>query len=123
MVNVIFINEMLTDEQLDGVSGGYVPMLPSRDIDVVFFEQLGYSMFGINTVGNAYAEYGIQYTNNPLGNYYKLKVNGEWCKHPHWAVMGYVLSKKNYPGFTGKWTDGGYVQSFIKEHFGIKNFD
>ena len=123
MTNEIFKEEILTDEQLNLVAGG---IYNETQLDKQFFnEVLGYNLLGLN-VCNAFAENGVRcsvYQGKwDISNDYSIKVNGEWHKHPRWAVLGYVLAQRHYPGFTGKWTDSKYVHSFLKEHFGITDF-
>ena len=118
MTNKILKEEMLSAEQLGLVAGGTAA---ENRVDVVFFHRLGYDMTrtGIDT---AYSENGVNYVGDArYSNYYSLKVNGEWCKHPHFAALGYVLAKRNYPGFNGNWTDANYVKSFLADKFNIRS--
>ena len=115
MTNKIFLDELLTEEQLDRVAGGTFEQL---ETDRKFFVKLGYDMF-TKTVKDLYDAHGVDFTyNTDDNNTYKIN----YGKHPHLAAMGLVLKKRNYPGFNGNWTDLNYVKSFMKEHFGITNF-
>ena len=82
--------------------------------------QLDYDVAKVK-IEDAFAANGVHFTyhsENVKSNDYRI--NG--AKHPHWAALGYILSRRNYPGFTGKWTDSKYVSSFMKEHFHITDF-
>ena len=120
MTTEFLTNEMLSAEQLDLVAGG-------SDIqnaeDVLFFYELGYDV-GSTELKDAFAKNGVKFSDSYDNNSYKILTgNGEWTQHPHWAALGYILSKRNYPGFNGIWTDANYVKSFIKDNFGINNID
>lgn len=115
-----FKDEMLSAEQLDLVAGG-------SDIqnaeDVLFFYELGYDA-GSTELKDAFAANGVKFSDRSDNNSYKILMgNGEWTQHPHWAALGYILSKRQYPGFNGSWTNSYYVKSFIKDYFGINNID
>lgn len=63
---------------------------------------------------------GVKYSALNGNNSYKiLTADGEWVKHPRWAVLGRILQRKNYPGFNGNWTDLNYVKPFLKNNFDI----
>ena len=101
MTNEIFKEEILTDEQLNLVVGG---TYDETQLDKDFFTKvLGYNLLGLN-VHNAFKENGVMctaYTGKwGVSNDYKIKVNGEWQKHPHWAALGYVLSKRTILALT-----------------------
>ena len=113
--------ETLTMEQLDLVAGG---SSAQTDTDKGFFKKLGYNMNAV-TVEDAFRDNGIMFNDSCFGdNDYVIfmKSSGEWCLHPHWAALGLVLARSKYPGFNGNWTDGKYVQSFLKEHFHVQSF-
>ena len=117
MTKKIFKEEMLSAEQLDMVAGG---TFAEQLVDAGFFQQLGYNVAGTDKLKDAYSANGVKYFYDDfVKNSYDLKVDGEWTLHPQWAVMGYVLAKRNYPGFNGKWTDSKYVHSFLKENFNV----
>ncbi|MBE8952020.1 MAG: hypothetical protein SR1Q7_02610 [Quinella sp. 1Q7] len=66
------------------------------------------------------ASVGIEFTAKNGDNDYKiLTSDGEFTKHPHWAALGLVLKRKNYPGFNGNRTDSNYIHSFLKENFDL----
>ena len=125
MANKISKNEIISDEQLEIVSGGNDDQ---TKVDYTFFRKLGYSFpatagelypstYG-NTLESVFNENGVFFSGiGYFNNHYRI--NGSL--HPHWAALGYVLSTRNYPGFTGNWTDSKYVHSFLKEHFGIND--
>ena len=117
MTNEFLKDEVLSAEQLDMVVGGnYLETF----MDAAFFQRVGYNVAGTDKIKNAYSANGVKvFLDNSIKNSYDLKVDGEWTSHPQWAVMGYVLAKRNYPGFNGKWTDSRYVHSFLKENFNI----
>ena len=115
MTNEILKDEVLSAEQLDMVAGG---SHTQTTLDSGFFKQLGYNMDKVS-VENAFADNGVKFEDNHGNNGYTFYVGGQWCKHPHFAALGYVLSKRKYPGFNGSWTDSKYVGSFMKKHFGI----
>ena len=120
MTNEILKDEILSAEQLGLVAGGTAA---ENRVDVAFFHRLGYDMTS-TSIKDAYNENGVSFfgsTNS--NNCYSLKINGQWCKHPHFAALGYVLSRRKYPGFNGSWTDSNYVKAFIKDNFGINNID
>ena len=107
-------NETLTMEQLDLVSGGN----EAEDyVDIGFFQQLDYNMARAD-LEDVFADNGVRYSHEHYdpNNY---SILGQ--KYPHWAVLGYVLKKRNYTGFNGSWTDSNYTKSFLKEHFHIRN--
>lgn len=109
-------NELLSGEQLDLVSGGSIAEFQD---DKIFLRSLGYDL-NRQRITDIYAENGVMYKSNVYdNNEYSIKINGQWCKHPHWAVMGYILARNNYIGFNGKWTDSNYVHSFLKNNFFI----
>lgn len=109
-------DEKLTDEQLEFVSGG---SLWELNIDKSFFSKLGYNM-DKTSVENAFASVGIEFCAKNGNNDYKiLTSDGEFTRHPHWAALGLVLKRKNYPGFNGNWTDSNYVHSFLKDNFDL----
>ena len=111
------MTELLTMEQLDFVSGGN----GTQDAaDKKFFRQLGYNMDKLGLT-DAFLDNGIDFTNNyPYGNYYKICLKDKgWNCHPQWAVLGYILKTREYPGFNGSWTDENYTKTFLKENFGI----
>ena len=85
------------------------------------FKQLGYNMDKVS-VENAFADNGVKFEDNHGNNGYTFYVGGEWKRHPHFAALGYVLSKRHYPGFNGSWTDSKFVGAFMKENFGISDF-
>ena len=117
MTNEILKDEMLGAEQLDLVVGGN-----NREtfMDAAFLQRLRYNVAGTDKIKDAYSANGVKYFYDDfVKNSYDLKVDGEWTLHPQWAVMGYVLAKRNYPGFNGNWTDSNYVHSFLKENFNI----
>ena len=121
MTTEIFKNEMLSAEQLDLVVGG----VDQDEVDSEFFKQLGYNT-ARTYIGNAFADNGVIYSAGLFiwsKNTYKIRTSNGYEKMPHWAVLGYVLSKRNYPGFNGSWTDSNYVKAFIKDNFGINNID
>ena len=118
MMKEILKDEILKDEQLEQVAGGNAGQ---TRVDVGFFQQLGYDMANI-TVKDAYGDNGVQFAETPGDNDYKLLKSDGWTRHPHWAAMGYVLARKNYPGFDGQWWNGDSVIPFLKEHFNISNF-
>ena len=90
MTNKILKDEMLSEEQLGLVAGGTAA---ENRVDVAFFHRLGYDMTRTG-IAAAYIENGVNYFGNSnSSNYYSLKVKGEWCKHPHFVALGYVLSK------------------------------
>ena len=114
-----FKDEMLSAEQLNLVAGGsHVQNVE----DVIFFYELGYDV-GSTGLKDAFAQNGVKFSDSSGDNSYSLKVNGQWCKHPHFAALGYILSKRHYPGFNGSWTDANYVKAFLKDYFGINNID
>lgn len=117
MRNKILKEEMLSAEQLEQVAGG---SRIQTTLDTGFFKQLGYNMNKVS-LENAFADNGVKFEENRGNNSYTFYVGGEWKKHPHFAALGYVLAKRNYPGFNGKWTDSRYVHSFLKENFNITN--
>ena len=120
MTNKILKDEMLSEEQLGLVAGGTAA---ENRVDVAFFHRLGYDMTRTG-IAAAYIENGVNYFGNSnSSNYYSLKVKGEWCKHPHFAALGYVLAQRHYPGFNGSWTNSYYVKAFLKDYFGINNID
>ena len=104
-------NEILSEEQLDTVAGGdgY-----ENKFDRQFFHILGNDVFGNGGIQRAFSKYGVEfsYCSYSTNDY---KINGQ--KYPHWAVLGYVLSKKQYPGFESNWTDSKYVHSFLQKNF------
>ena len=118
MTNKIFLDELLTDEQLDLVSDGSDD---ETEADESFFRKLGYRAY-VNDVEEMFALNGIKYVYN-LHNYntgknsYSIKINGKWCQHPHFAALGYILAQRHYPGFNGSWTDKAYVTGFLKKEF------
>ena len=118
MTNEIFKDEILSDEQLDLVNGG---TWGETQVDKGFFVKVGYDLLTLS-IHNAFEENGVRCSvfkgKGNFSNDYRIKINGEWCKHPHFAALGYVLAQRHYPGFNGKWTDSKYVHSFLKEHFG-----
>ena len=124
MTDEIRKDELLNDEQLDQVSGG---TWDESAVDEKFFKKLGYNMNKI-TIEDAFNANGIKFTQGIGSNGYEFFVkdpdgfNATWVKHPHFAALGRVLERRRYPGFTGSWTDAGYVKSFLKEHFGITDF-
>ena len=83
-----------------------------------FFTQLGYNMDKV-TISEAFLHNGVRCNDSEEAIYYSIFTGTSYCYHPQWATLGYVLSRRKYPGFTGKWTDSKYVNSFLKEHFGI----
>lgn len=109
-------NELLSDEQLALVAGGSIEEFQD---DRVFLRSLGYDL-DRQRITDIYAENGVMYKGSFDNNEYRIKINGEWCKHPHWAAMGYVLARMNFIGFNGKWTDSKYVHSFLKDNFFIE---
>ena len=114
-----YADEKLSDEQLDNVAGG---SQAQYDVDVAFFQQLGYNM-ARTEVEDAYGDNGVKFDFNCSGdNSYRLLKSDGWTKHPHWAAMGYVLARKNYPGFDGQWWNIDSVKPFLKEHFHISDF-
>lgn len=120
MTNKIFMDELLTDEQLALVSGGTDD---ETDTDEIFFRKLGYRAY-VNDVEEMFALNGVKYVynlhNHTTGkNSYSIKINGEWCQHPHFAVLGYILKQRNYPGFNGNWTDRNYVKGFLGGKMGV----
>lgn len=110
--------ELLSDEDLEQVAGGNAG---ETRVDIAFFQQLGYDMSKIN-VSSAYNDNGVQFSERLGDNNYKLLKSDGWTSHPHWAAMGYVLAKKNYPGFNGEWWNADTTIPFLKEHFHISNF-
>ncbi|MBR3497611.1 MAG: hypothetical protein IKO05_01300 [Selenomonadaceae bacterium] len=116
MTNKILKEEMLSAEQLGLVAGGTAA---ENRVDVAFFHRLGYDMTR-TSINTAYIENGVSYFGDGYyTNRYHLKMNGEWCKHPHFAALGYVLAQRKYPGFNGNWTDANYVKSFLADKFNI----
>ena len=109
----------MSDEQLEEVAGGSVEQ---KKVDIAFFQQLGYNM-ARTEVEDAYGDNGVKFDFNCSGdNSYRLLKSDGWTKHPHWAAMGYVLARKNYPGFDGQWWNIDSVKPFLKEHFHISDF-
>ena len=120
MTNEFLKDELLSAEQLDTVSGGN----SKQDrIDNHFFWKLGYDIDdSTECLKELFNIYGVEYTSHWSDNDYKINGN----KYPHWAALGYVLSKHSdwgYNNFNGSWTDANYVKSFIKDNFGINNID
>ena len=93
MTNEIFKNELLNDKQLDLVAGGNDAQ---TKVDIGFFMQLGYNMAKTG-IRDAYGDNGINFVGH------SSKDNGY-----------YILTSG------GDWTDGKYVQSFLKEHFHVQ---
>ena len=120
MTREIFKDEMLSAEQLDMVAGG---TFAEQLVDAGFFQHLGYNM-AREEFKDVFADNGVKFEEGyDKSNSYKILTgDGEWTQHPHWAVLGYILSKRKYPGFNGSWTDSKYVGAFMKEHFGISDF-
>ncbi|MBR3497610.1 MAG: hypothetical protein IKO05_01295 [Selenomonadaceae bacterium] len=90
MTTEFLTNEMLSAEQLDLVAGG-------SDIqnaeDVLFFYELGYDVASTE-LKDAFAKNGVKFSDRSDNNSYKILTgNGEWTQHPHFAALGYVLSK------------------------------
>ena len=113
--------EMLDMEQLDKVSGGWHYQ---NSMDKEFFQMLGYDMKNIS-IEDAFLDNGVRFDENKVGNNgYEIFYGstGTFGKIPHWAAMGYVLSKRKTPDFKGSWTDSKYVCSYLKSNFGFKEF-
>ena len=116
MTKDIFKDEILNDEQLDQVSGG---TYREHRIDKEFFLTLGYrdaAGASYSTIKDMYLANGIRYENDgKFSNTYKILTADGWCAHPQWAVLGYILAQRHYPGFNGKWTDHDYVAGFLRK--------
>ena len=108
-------NEILTIEQLESVSGGSAG---ENKVDIAFFIQLDYNITDSKSFKKAFKDNGIEFENFSEQNN-EYSINGQ--KYPHWAALGYILKRKNYPGFNGSWTDSKYVHSFLKDHFHISD--
>ena len=115
MANEIFKDEILSEEELDQVAGGNTAQ---DTLDEHFFWILGYDTDN-NSLDELFAQNGVKYNFRSSDNEYKIKVKGGWANHPHWAALGYVLSKRGYPGFDGDWTDASYVKPFLDKNFGL----
>ena len=114
-------NETLTMEQLDAVSGGWHYQ---NSMDEEFFQRLGYNMDKIS-LEDAFLDNGIRFDESGVSNNgYQFFSRQSWTFEniPHWAALGYVLSRRKEPNFKGKWTDSTYVCSYLKSNFGFKVF-
>ena len=108
--------ELLSAEQLDLVSGG---THHEDDTDKNFFRKIGINTKGVD-IEDIFAANGVKFDANVFTkNDYSIKINGEWCRHPHLAALGYVLKQRNYPGFSGEWTNLGYVKYFIEHNLQV----
>lgn len=118
MTDEIRKDELLTEEQLNEVSGG-----TNREdrIDRRFFFHLGYRdarEAGSSAIENMFLAEGIKYDDGgDYSNTYKILTADGWCAHPQWAALGYILAQRRYPGFNGNWTDKACVTGFLKKEF------
>lgn len=120
MTNEIFMDEILTEEQLDVVSGGI--FLENR-VDNAFLTKFGYKMNKID-LETIFRVNGVKFTYNVHGkNDYLIKEEGGWTQVTHYEALGYILNRYDYPGFTGAWNDEDNVKSFLKTNFGIAKLD
>ena len=121
MTTEILKDEVLSAEQLDLVSGG---SSKQDRIDNHFFWKLGYDIDdSTERLKKLFAIYGVEYTDHWGDNDYKINGN----KYPHWAALGYVLSKHgvlyDLNNFNGSWTDSNYVNSFLDKNFDTNTND
>ena len=114
-------NETLTMEELDAVSGGWHYQ---NSMDEEFFQMLGYDMKKIS-IEDAFLDNGVRFDESGVSNNsYEIfyKSTSKFSKIPHWAALGYVLSRRKEPDFKGNWTDSTYVCSYLKSNFGFKEY-
>lgn len=111
-----FADEMLTDDELDGVVGGTHGEL---DKDRAFFSAvLGVDTYrGYETISREFAKHGVTYSFDAWGdNTYRMD-GGDGNsnqKHPRLAALGLVLAKMNYPGYDGNWRNCAATENFIR---------
>lgn len=109
MANEIKKEEMLTEEQLEGVAGGTWTQTAN---DRKFFTALKVSA---KSVGDCWKKYGIDFASKAGANDYKTgDTNNSQVK-----AYGIVLQKLGYEGYTFSPDDAENTKAFVKEKFGI----